>query len=138
MSPPEDDIETGTRASYGVPVAAAKPAEHSDTKSPEESESKSSEDIDVEIPEDPAPRATPAFADHSSVHAGNHVWEWQHGDHWAAFSDDCKDYIEKRDQEYVGSKGKGKGKGKGQSCIHVKTRGKDISIDFSRMTSKAK
>jgi hypothetical protein len=163
-SPVEDDIETGTRASYGVPVAVAKPTEESDTKcpeecdtkSPEESECKSSEDIDVESPEEPASPTTPALADHSStgdmledipktpiphMSVGDHVWEWQHGDHWSSFSDDCKDYIEKRYQEYVSacrSKGKGKGKGKGQSCIHVKTRGKDISIDFSKMTSKAK
>jgi hypothetical protein len=159
----EDDIETGTRACYGVSVAAAKPTEESDTKSPEESdtkspeesESKSLEDIDVESPEEPASPRPPALADHSSVGdmledvpraptshmSGNHAWEWQHGDHWTAFSDDCKDYIEKRYQEYVCAcrgKGKGKGKGKGQSCIHVKTKGKEISIDFSKMTSKAK
>jgi hypothetical protein len=148
----EDDIETGTKASFGVKVPIGKPsqmqdkddailADGSDTKTPGESSAVSAENSEdhelLEDVPDEMPEVEIVEAEH--VSGGKPMWEWQHRDHWIAYADDCNEYIEKRYQEFIGtSRGKGKGKSKGHSYIHVKTQGKEISIDFGKMTSKTK
>jgi hypothetical protein len=156
----EGDIESGKTAACGVAIAAEKPsqvesthavaiAEESDTKSPDDSAA----EFDTQSSEELSPHMSPNPADHHPLEdipdeipvvetaGAKPIWEWQHKDRWTAYGDDCNEYIEKRYQEFIGQcrgKGKSKGKSKAQSYIHVKTQGKEISIDFSKMTSKAK
>jgi len=67
--------------------------------------------------------------------AGKIVWEFEYKGRWCAYKDDCQGYLEKKYQEFVAD---GKGKGKGKGFIHVKTDGKELSIDFKKMSSKMK
>lgn len=158
----EEDLEAGKKVAYGATIATEKPlqTESSDavaigeesatkspdescTKSPAESDTKSSEESRLPIAPNPAAHHLPEDISHEmpdvKAAGAKPVWEWQHKDHWTVYGDDCNGYIEKKYQEFIGaSRGKGKGKGKGQSYIHVKTQGKEISLDFSKMTSKAK
>jgi hypothetical protein len=82
-----------------------------------------------------APAAAPGAPTPHRPTAGRVVWEFEgnHGN-WTPFHNDCQEFMERKYQEFVG--GKGKGKGKPQSRINVKTDGKQISVDFEKLTSK--
>lgn len=56
------------------------------------------------------------------------VWEYEVHDGYTAFHDDCQKYMEKRYQEFSGSGGK--------SRTNIRTQGKNVSVDFERMSSK--
>jgi hypothetical protein len=147
-----EDIETGVdpeKKTFGVKpmtLGATAPAEPVDAPAPEPvaptpapvapvaaaDDALDPKTVAVPAAEEEAPKA--GFTPTPHKPASKIVWEFEYRGRWVAYKDDCQDYIEKKYQEFQGS---GKGKGKG-NYIHVKTDGKDLSIDFKKMTSKMK
>lgn len=70
------------------------------------------------LPHTPEPGRTP----------GRVIWEFEWKGHFSAYDGDCQDYMEKKYQEYQS--------GGGRSRVNVRTKGIQISVDFSKMSSK--
>jgi hypothetical protein len=90
-------------------------------------------------PADELPAPEPAPVPHApEPHApasSKPVWEYETNHGHAPFDNDCQDFIEKKYQDFLRSGGKGKGKG---AQITVRSQGKEISVDFGKMTQKLK
>eukprot|EP00930_Biecheleria_cincta_P042124 TRINITY_DN2897_c0_g2_i1.p1 TRINITY_DN2897_c0_g2~~TRINITY_DN2897_c0_g2_i1.p1 ORF type:complete len:1028 (+),score=195.42 TRINITY_DN2897_c0_g2_i1:31-3114(+) len=63
----------------------------------------------------------------STKHGSRVVWEYEVHDGYARFHDDCQNYVEKKYQDF---------KSGGKPRVNVRTQGKNISMDFEKMTSK--
>jgi len=80
------------------------------------------------VPVVPASVSMPVGSDGSSTRKPTVVWEYEVHDGYTAFHDDCQKYMEQRYQNFVGSGGNAR--------INVKTQGKQVSVDFERMSNK--
>jgi len=56
------------------------------------------------------------------------VWEFEVSHDWKPFHEDCQSFIERQYQKFQA--------GSGKDQIHVKTQGKELSINFTKMTQK--
>merc|ERR1712007_178716 len=60
----------------------------------------------------------------------NPTWEIEQNGHFSRFNKDCEGYIEKKYQDYT--------KNSGEARVKVRTEGKEVSVDFNKMTAYSK
>jgi len=106
---------SGDGAAYGAGAASPAPA----PPEPVSYGAPAAADADAEAPKPVAPTPHPPAPKPT-------VWEFSnnHGG-FSSFADDCQEYIERKYQEFQGG---------GQARVKVRTGGKQISLDFEKMT----